>query len=330
MDVLKRNKRIIILGVLVFVALFCAAEFFGIFKGREVRLYIEKGSTPDEIYSLMKDENIIWSKTLFSIYAKGSAKEFKAGYHTMYRNMPYKDAREELVRIVPASKTERLVTFPEGLELREFGQVLEREGITTAEAFYEACKKNYDYDFLPPKGENYLEGYLFPDSYILSEENTAEEIINKMLARFGEIFKDEYKKRAEEMGLTIHQVLTMASIVEREAKIDEERPIIASVFYNRLKSSEYPHLQSCATVEYILKERKAVLSNADTAIDNPYNTYKYKGLPPGPIASPGEKSIIAALYPADTNYYFFVSNGDGSHTFSETYGGHLSSGVNAQ
>lgn len=327
---MKKNIRKILFGVLLLMLIISVIDFTGLFRGDGVQIYIKSGSTPDKIYELMKSENIILSKTLFSVYAKDSAKDFKAGYHTMHRHMPYKDAKKELLRVVSTSKTERLVTFPEGLELREFGQVLEKEGIVSAQAFYEACEKNYDFDFLPKKGKNYLEGYLFPDSYMLSEENTAEEIVIKMLSRFGEILSAEYRQRAEEMGKSIHEIITMASLIEREAQIDNERSVVASVFYNRINSSEYPYLQSCATVEYILEKRKAVLSNEDTKIDNPYNTYKHKGLPPGPIASPGQKSIYAALYPAQTNYYFFVANGDGTHSFSETFGEHLSSGVNAQ
>lgn len=327
---MKKNLRKIIVGALILIIIISVIDFTGLFKGGEVQINIESGSTPDKIYALMKSENVILSKNLFSIYAKDSAKDFKAGYHTMYRHMSYKDAKKELLRVVSTSKSERLVTFPEGLELREFGQILEKEGIVTAEAFYDACEKSYDFDFLPKKGKNYLEGYLFPDSYMLSEENTAEEIVKKMLSRFGEIFTKEYRQRAKEMGKSIHEIITMASLIEREAQVDSERPLVASVFYNRINSNEYPYLQSCATVEYILEERKAILSNEDTQIDNPYNTYKYKGLPPGPIASPGQKSIYAALYPAQTNYYFFVANGDGTHTFSENYGQHLNSGVNAR
>jgi UPF0755 protein len=125
------------------------------------------------------------------------------------------------------------------------------------------------------------------------------------------------------LGLTVREVITMASIVEREARVHDERPIVAGVFYNRIQTKMA--LQSCATVQYILGERKEVLSNADIAIDNPYNTYKYPGLPPAPIASPGELSIKAALYPADTEYFYFVTTnlGDGSHYFSKTYDEHL-------
>ena len=128
--------------------------------------------------------------------------------------------------------------------------------------------------------------------------------------------------------MTTHEVITLASMIERAAAVDSERKLVSSVFHNRLKSTQYPYLQSCATVQYILKERKDVLSKADTQIDSPYNTYIYPGLPAGPIASPGKASIEAALWPAETNYYFFVSNGDGTQTFSETYNEHLNSGVN--
>ena len=118
--------------------------------------------------------------------------------------------------------------------------------------------------------------------------------------------------------MTIDEVITLASIIEREAAGDEDRGKVSSVFHNRLDSKELPYLQSCATVQYILQERKSVLSIADTKIDSPYNTYLYKGLPPGPIAAPGLASIKAALYPEDTDYYYFVVNADGKHLFAKT------------
>ena len=132
-----------------------------------------------------------------------------------------------------------------------------------------------------------------------------------------------YAERAEEMGMTMDEVITLASVIEREAQGDYDRKLVSSVFHNRLKSTDYPYLQSCATVQYVLKERKAVLSVADTKIDSPYNTYINKGLPIGPIASPGEKSIEAALYPEESEYLFFVLGSDGKHHFSKTYSEHM-------
>jgi UPF0755 protein len=138
-----------------------------------------------------------------------------------------------------------------------------------------------------------------------------------MLYQFSKVFTEESKARARELGMSVRELITLASIIEREAQVSEDRPVIASVFYNRLKIGM--PLQSCATVQYILGEQKPVLSIEDTRIESPYNTYLISGLPPGPIASPGAESIQAALYPADTKYLFFLAKGDGSHAFSETY-----------
>ena len=143
-----------------------------------------------------------------------------------------------------------------------------------------------------------------------------------MLAQFDKVY-EKYKGRAKEMNMTMDEAVTLASIIEREALGDEDRKLVSSVFHNRMDSSNYPYLQSCATVQYVLKERKPVLSVEDTKIDSPYNTYINKGLPIGPIASPGEKSIEAALYPEETDYLFFVLGSDNKHHFSKTYEEHM-------
>jgi len=201
--------------------------------------------------------------------------------------------------------------------------------LVSREEFLEAAAKGeFDYDFLTgvPHGEKRLEGFLFPDTYQFEADATAEEIINVMLKRFGEVYNEEYRRRAQELGLSTLEVVTMASIVEKEAKLDEERAVIAGVFYNRLKKNW--KLESCATVQYLLGEPKAELSYKDLEIDSPYNTYKYYGLPPGPIASPGKASLEAALYPEEVDYLFFRANPDGSHTFSRTLAEHNQAGRN--
>ena len=143
-----------------------------------------------------------------------------------------------------------------------------------------------------------------------------------MLARFDEVYHQAYRERAKALSMTDHELITLASIIEREAMGDADRELVAGVFHNRLKSTTYPYLESCATVQYILKERKPVLTVADTKIDSPYNTYRNPGLPSGPIASPGEAAIRAALYPAETDYLFFVLDSTGTHRFASTYAEH--------
>ena len=153
-------------------------------------------------------------------------------------------------------------------------------------------------------------------------DSSEEEIISKMLGEFERIYEEDIKIAMEAMNLSLNETVILASIVEREGKVDEERPLMSAVFHNRIDQGMM--LQSCATVQFILGERKEVLTNKDTSTPSPYNTYIHQGLPPAPIASPGKASLIAAVNPADVDYLFFVLTGkDGTHTFTKTYDEHL-------
>jgi UPF0755 protein len=210
--------------------------------------------------------------------------------------------------------TER-VTIPEGYTLREIAMTLaEQESIDTKQFLALA----QDPSFLSAHGieAQSAEGYLFPSTYNIYWKMDPKKAIGLMISEHHRVFSDSLKKRATALGMTPHQALILASIIEREGKKDSERPTISSVFHNRLKVKR--PLESCATVEYILPEHKDRLLFEDLKVPSPYNTYLHPGLPPGPICSPGRSSILAALYPADTDYLFFVSNGDGSHTFTRT------------
>ncbi|MBN2559260.1 MAG: endolytic transglycosylase MltG, partial [Clostridia bacterium] len=193
---------------------------------------------------------------------------------------------------------------------------------------------NYDFgysfiDGIPDNNRyNRLEGYLFPDTYIFDKTKPEEEAIDKMLRNFEAKFKDIYIERLEEIGKTMDEIIIIASLIEKEAQIESEREIIAGVIYNRLNStdSSLNYLQIDATIQYyFLNETgqvKEPLLTEDTLIASPYNTYRFPGLPPGPICNPGEKSIIAALYPDTHNYYYYVAKGDGSHAFARTLNEH--------
>jgi UPF0755 protein len=228
---------------------------------------------------------------------------------------------EEIMKALVAGKAETVrFTIPEGYDIKRTSAKLTEDGLINAETFAKEIETGkFDYEFLKdaPAGPNRLEGFLFPETYEIFANANEHDIIDKMLYQFNKVFTDEYYARAEELGMSVRDVITLASIIEREARVPEDRPVIASVFYNRLKI-KMP-LQSCATVQYILGEQKPVLSIKDTKIESPYNTYLHPGLPPGPIASPGADSIKAALYPADTDYLYFLAKGDGSHAFSSTY-----------
>ena len=315
------RKKIILplLAAIVILALSVGADFIGL-RGREITVSIPKGSGATDIVRLLKENKIIQFTKLFQLYIHEDAAHLKAGVHTFRQNMGYAKTLAELKRDVPL-ENEITITVPEGYEAREIALLLENAGLCKSEAFLVACKEAYlSFDFLPQSGN--IEGYLFPATYSFEPDTLPSEICNTMVRTFRDkMYTEEHIRLADDLGLSFHEALTLASIIEREAAIDADRPSVSSVFHNRLKKQMY--LESCATVQYILKERKDVLSYTDTKIVSPYNTYQNFGLPPAPIASPGVASLSAALHPADTAYLFFVADGQGGHIFSKTYSEHL-------
>ena len=237
-----------------------------------------------------------------------------AGYEDIFRALTQSGHNVDAVK----------VTIPEGYEIYKIADLLESKGLIDKDKFYHLVDfGEFDYAFVQeiPVRENRLEGYLYPSTYEFAPGDEYG-IINEMLMQF-DIMYAKYESRAAEMNMTMDEVITLASIIEREAQGDSDRKLVSSVFHNRINSTDYPYLQSCATVQYVLKERKPVLTVEDTKIDSPYNTYINKGLPVGPIASPGEAAVEAALYPEESNYLFFVLGSDGKHHFSATYKGHV-------
>lgn len=286
---------------------------------------IPKGVTTSNIGTILENEGVISSKNIFVIYnkIKKTNGRLQAGTYNLRKNMSMDNITTALIEGDIVKETVKF-TIPEGFELRQIVDRLEELKLIDRQKFYNLVKnENFNYDFLTslPKVENRLEGYLFPDTYEIRKGSTEKEIIIKMLDKFDLVFKEEYNNKSLNKDLTINEIITMASIIEREAKIHDERPIVSSVFYNRIDRKM--KLQSCATVQYILKERKSRLTNKDIKIDSKYNTYIYTGLPKGPIASPGRLSIRAALNPQKTNFLYFVVSKNGKHYFNETYKEHL-------
>ena len=212
-----------------------------------------------------------------------------------------------------------VVTIPEGFSVNQIADVLEAKQLADREAFLQATE---DPAFLRTLSlpHNNLEGYLFPDTYHFTRHMTPEMMIKAMVSRLKQTVSDEYETRAEELGMPMHQVLTLASVIEKETARPHERPLISGVFHNRLRRN-IP-LQSDPTVIYDLHQFDGDLRKEDLSIESPYNTYVVVGLPPGPIANPGKAAIHAALYPASTDYLYFVSRNDGSHAFSTTLAEH--------
>jgi len=322
---LKKKIVIVISSVIALFFLLGIIEVSGLFRNTKGKIVeITPGRGISAISYKLKENGIIGSRFIFVVYSKLTGATYHSGAH-VFESGSYFSVAEELSR--PAKPRTVTLTIPEGYEQREIAQLLEKNGLVSAKEFNAAAKtENFDYWFLKgiKKRAMELEGYLFPDTYEFSYEETAEDIIKKMLDNFESKFTDDMKKRTNQLGLTVDQLITMASVVEREAASKDELALVAGVFYNRLDASRESagFLQSCATVQYILLERKTVLSLADTQIKSDYNTYQNKGLPVGPIASPGLNCINAALYPKDTEYLYFAADGNGKHYFAKTLEGH--------
>ena len=284
---------------------------------------IPKGAGTGEIARLLKENGIIKSELAFKLAWKmdSSGKAFQAGKGSFSSKMSYAQIIQTLTG---GMSTAQKVTIPEGYELWQIADLFVEKCGADKDKFYdEVAHGSFDYPFLSglPQGKNRLEGYLFPETYYVEEGASEHEMIDMCLAQFGKIYTPEKQQRAKELGFTDNQLITLASIIERECSIDRE--LVSSVFHNRLKSTKYKYLESCSTVIYVTKNPKARLSTEDIKVNSPYNTYMNPGLPPGPIASPGEEAILAALYPADTDYYFFSDMGGGKNTFSKTYEEHM-------
>lgn len=287
----------------------------------ENQFTIKNGSTPALIARNLEEQGLIKDAKSFLLYARlsGNIEKFKAGHYIIKPSLNVPEITKLLMEGRVATQT---FTIPEGYHLRQIAEVLEKKGIAKKEEFWHSVKEgDFDYSFIKdlPKDEARLEGYLFPDTYTIAIGMKVDKVLDIMLKRFEEVYE---KLPANETGLSMHQIVTLASIVEGEALLDKERPIIASVFHNRLKKNM--KLDSCATIQYLFDERKAQILYEDLEIKSPYNTYKNGGLPPGPIGSPGESSLKAVLAPANTKYLYFVAKKDnsGEHVFSTSLQGH--------
>ena len=318
------KKVLIVLLILVILAAGGGFFAYNYFMGSatldsNITVEIPEGSTPDAIGTILADNGVVKSELGFKVKVKLDkvGPELKAGkYHFDAVEYSLDDVIAMLVQGPPAVGVK--VTIPEGYNQAQIIDVLEEAGLVT-EADFLAAATNIDfgYDYLPPVGDSLrLQGYLYPETYLFMEGDSAEGIIRMMLEQFDKTYTAEWRARVEEMGITTNEFVTMASIIEKEAVVSEDRPIISGVFYNRLETGM--NLQSCATVQYALGEVKSVLSNEDVQIES-----QNPGLPPGPIASPGYESLYAALYPAETEYLFFVAKPNGAHIFSNTYDEHL-------
>ena len=278
---------------------------------------IRSGMTLKQVSQELVRQNLIRSANAFQVIALIQDKEklIKVGeYYISPSMLP----AEILQRITSGKTVLHSITIPEGYRITEIANLLEEKDLVDKNIFLQQAKNVELLEGIPTSS---LEGYLFPDTYHFGKRTTEAAIINKMVETFKErALKQEFLKRAEDLGFSYHEIITLASLIEKETGKDSERKQISSVFHNRLKKNML--LQTDPTVIYAIDIFDGNIRKRDLNIDSPYNTYRYKGLPPGPIANPGLKSIIAALYPATTSNLYFVSKQDGSHKFSATLNEH--------
>ncbi|MGD8338297.1 MAG: endolytic transglycosylase MltG [Desulfobacterales bacterium] len=279
---------------------------------------IEKGQNFKQTTLLLQSQQLIEHPIKFRLLARlqDKDKQIQAGEYLLSADMPPGDILKMLV-----NGKVRLYKFtiPEGSTLKQIAAIVETAGLVTRAEFLSAAA---DADFVRENGidADSFEGYLFPETYFFPKNTAAREVIAVMVDRLRSVFTETWEKRAADIGLSVHQVLTLASIIEKETGASSERPIISSVFHNRLRRGM--RLETDPTVIYGIDNFDGNLTRKHLATPTPYNTYLISGLPPGPIASPGRAAIEATLYPADTRYLYFVSKKDGTHQFSKTFADH--------
>jgi UPF0755 protein len=285
---------------------------------KNVEVEIPKGTTFRQVAEIFSHEHIIRDKNLFLVIGRLSHidRKIRAGFYSVYGSMNLLDLLRALRK---GQIIEYEVTVIEGDSLREVATKLLDKGILQEEYFWKiVTDKNFMASYMINAPS--LEGYLYPDTYKIPKGMDAREALGMMINKLREQYSEQLRTRAQEIGMSERDVLTLASIIEKEAATDEERPLISAVYHNRLRK-KIP-LQADPTAIYGVKSSKEKINSEDLKRKTAYNTYVIRGLPPGPISSASIKSIMAALYPADVQYLYFVSNNDGTHRFSVTASEH--------
>jgi UPF0755 protein len=310
-------------------------------SAEEKRFTVPKGITSARIANILEAEGLVRSGVIFSYYLKYKKEGagFKAGEYAMSPGITIKRIIEMLNNGEIVQPETFKFTVAEGLTISQMADIIGNQGQADPAEFVElagnpALLKPKEGDTIPPfvqqipenEGMKFrLEGYLFPETYEMLEESTTQDIVMRLLLELSKKLKtlpEDWSEQLDKNGVSFHEMMTIASLVEREVVLDEERPLVAGIIYNRLKKKMA--LQIDATVQYALDKHKERLLTEDTKTESPYNTYLYPGLPPGPIASPSISSIKAALYPEESKYYYYVTKKDGSngHLFAETFKQH--------
>lgn len=317
--------------VLILLSLLAACVFFQVGNRFDDNVYIvniPKGYSVNQVGDLLAERGVIDGKYGFNLIVGlfGLEDKIQAGIYEFTPNM-------SLLKIILRIKNGEVIppllskiVFPEGISIYKMGNLLIKEGLSDGIAFRNLTNNaitpylRSKYRFLKDVPTNSLEGYLFPDTYLIQSNISASVLADLMLARFNQVIMPYWRKNARNTKYSLHEILTLASIIEKEAAVPSERKLISSVFHNRLKIRMY--LGADPTIKYALERPHKLVSYDDLEVNSPYNTYKRFGLPPGPICSPGLDSIKAAIYPAKTDYIYFVARADGSHIFSRTWEEH--------
>ena len=283
-----------------------------------VKVTIPKGASLKEVSASLQDKNVIRNERSFLLAVKtlGYEKDIPAGRFKLVKAATNFDIIDQLVNGIHVNKR---VTILEGWTITVIAKELEEKLGMDPQVFEDACQNKLLLWKWGIEGES-VEGYLFPDTYRFSEDETPQEIIGRMIEEYKKNVTDDLRQEMVDKRITETEVLILASIIEGEAIYDQERSIISGVYHNRLRMGM--RLQADPTIQYIVEGAPRRLLNKDLKIESPYNTYLHYGLPPGPINNPGIESIRAALNPAETDYLYFVAKGDGYHTFSKTKEAH--------
>jgi len=333
---MKNKKILFILGIaiILIVAIYFKWSAQSLLKkveipfsteSKAVSFDINPGDSLTVVSKNLKDAGLLEDTGIFLKYAKkiGADKKVKAGTYTLNTNMSPKSILEVFIS---GSRSEVWITIPEGWRIDQIAAYLAGQGVIEKASDFEdrAKVKNFASEpFLSGlPGNTTLEGYLFPDTYKIFSDATVDDIIQTMLDNFGSKVTKDIMDKANSMGFTLHQFITLTSIIEKESAHSEDIRKIASVYHNRLKQNML--LQSDATVTYFTRRPDPSPTFDETKIDNPYNTYLYQGLPPGPVGNPGMAAIEATLNPEDTDYLFFLSSPEDNRAhFAKTYEEHL-------
>jgi UPF0755 protein len=291
--------------------------------GQTERFRIPPGASFSQVMDTLDAHGLLANRTLFRWRARlaGADRAVQAGTYEAVRGM----GPGELLQLLAEGRELQLrFTVPEGLTIADVADLAEQSLAVPADSIIAATRDTAFGDSVRSR-DGSVEGFLYPDTYLLPEGVTAIEVVQRMVAEFEQRWRPEWNARRDTLRMSLRDVVALASIVEGEARVDDERPLIAGVYHNRLRIGMA--LQADPTVQYAIQlatgERKKRLFEKDYQTESPYNTYLHPGLPPGPVNSPGIASIQATLYPADVPYLYFVARSDGRHVFSATYQEHL-------